>query len=231
MDLIRRIRGMALYVCLLSLNQTLHAAYDVQAWFNVTAIGALSVEQPKMRYWLEGQERVGDDVSRNFQNIVRPGIGYAISEHTSLWLGYAYIYTEQLGSRLIVKENRIWQQMLWRTAYNSMALTHRLRLEQRFFQPNTNTAWRLRDMVKVGLPFYSKAKLSLVSSNEIFFHLNNFNGIENQGFDQNRYFIGLAYGFNPSSTLEMGYMNQYIRRINTTNLSCDNITMQLSLNF
>lgn len=231
MDLIRCIRIVTLCAGFLTLNQTLYAAYDVQAWFNVTAIGAFSSEQPKIRYWLEGQERVGDDVSRNFQNIVRPGIGYAVSEHTSLWLGYAYIYTEQLGSGLIVKENRIWQQMLWRTAYNSMALTHRLRLEQRFFQPNTNTAWRLRDMVKVGLPFYPKAKISLVTSNEIFFHLNNFNGIANQGFDQNRYFIGLAYGFNPNYTVEMGYINQYIRRINTTNLTCDNITMQLSLNF
>lgn len=226
-----RIRASALMSLLLAASHMMYAANDVQAWFNITAIGTVGAKLPKVRYWLEEQERVGDDVSRTFQNIIRPGIGYALTEHSSLWLGYAYIYTDQLGSRHILKENRIWQQMLWRDTYNSMALTHRLRLEQRFFQPNTNTAWRLRDLLKVGLPFYPNSSLSLVTSNEVFFHLNDFNGLKNQGFDQNRYFIGLGYGINKNYAVEIGYMNQYIRRVNTSNLTSDNITLQLSLNF
>ena len=66
---------------------------DFQTWGNITATGSLSAINPKLKWWLEGQGRFGNDSSRFSQGIIRPGVGYALNEKTTVWLGYAWIPT------------------------------------------------------------------------------------------------------------------------------------------
>lgn len=188
---------------------------DFQNWLNLTTIGKFYSDDKvfsHLRYWLEGQQRLGANSSRYSQILLRPGLGYALTQNTSIWLGYAWIYTGPPNSSSPFEENRIWQQLLWVKTYPYLTLTSRTRTEQRFLENNPKTAYRIRELVKVFAPIKNNGRLAFVTSDEIFFHKNNFVGTNSQGFDQNRFFIGLGYEVNSFTIAEMGYMNQYIRR-------------------
>ncbi len=188
---------------------------DFQSWFNITAIGKTHSKDKilgRVQYWLEGQQRLGDDSSRFSQILLRPGLGYALTENLSIWLGYAWIYTGKPNTPNPFEEDRIWQQLLWIKTYRSLTLMSRTRTEQRFLENNPKTAYRFRELIKISVPLKHYPEFSFVTSDELFLHKNNFVGTNSRGFDQNRYFIGLGYKISPIATTELGYMNQYIRR-------------------
>ncbi|MFT4058507.1 MAG: DUF2490 domain-containing protein [Legionella sp.] len=203
---------------------------DFQTWPNLTAIGKFHKADKtasRFRYWLENQERIGED-SRHFSQIlVRPGLGYALTNHLSLWVGYGWIYTGRPFTTHPFEENRIWQQLLWVKKLAHSTFTSRTRMEQRFLENNLKTIYRVRQFVKLAVPLKVHPRWSIVGSDELFLHKNNYAGRNSQGFDQNRFFIGLGYQFNSGFTLETGYMNQYIRRFSVPNF-CSNI---LAINF
>lgn len=85
-----------------------------------------------MRYWLEGQERFGDDSTHLTLTLLRPGLGYALTENLSLWVGYAWVHAGHPLTPNTFEENRIWQQLLWIKRNHSLTFTSRTRMEQRF---------------------------------------------------------------------------------------------------
>ena len=207
---------------------------DFQTWLNLTATGNFDRESKnfgQFKYWLEGQERFGDDSSRMSQTLARLGVGYMVTENLSLWLGYAWVYTEEPFTSNPFEENRIWEQILWSKKYQTFSLTSRTRMEQRFMDNDTKAAFRLRQMIKFVRPFASAPNFSFVTSDEVFWHHNDYRGGNGQGLDQNRYFIGLGYKFSPTFTTEAGYMNQYIRRFGVPNFLNDILSINFILNF
>lgn len=190
---------------------------DFEVWGNVTATGKFSENNPKLKWWLEGQGRFGNDASQFSQGIIRPGVGYMLNDKTSVWLGYAWIPTSQpFALRHAFNENRIWQQVLWADNFSFGKLTSRTRFEQRFFDGNaagSDVAHRFRQFFKLSVPMpFVSPKVSFVIQDEIFINMTNTDrGIFN-GFDQNRVFAGIAYQFNKIVTSEVGYMNQYYNR-------------------
>lgn len=54
---------------------------------------------------------------------------------------------------------------------------------------------------------------SVVASDEFFANINKTNYGADDGFDQNRAFGGIGYNFNKNIKTELGYMNQYIRKL------------------
>lgn len=194
---------------------------DFEVWGNVTATGSLAPLNPSLknfRFWLEGQGRFGNDASRFSQGIIRPGVGYAVNEKTTVWLGYAWIPTAQpFALRHSFNENRIWQQVLWADNFSFGRVTSRTRLEQRFFDGNasgnSDVAHRFRQFFKLAVPMpVISPDVSFVIANEVFVNLNNTDRGVFNGFDQNRIFAGVAYRFNKLATTEIGYMNQYYNR-------------------
>lgn len=206
---------------------------DVQSWWNLAATGNFykGKTRSNFKYWLEGQQRLGDHNRRSTQRILRPGLGYALNETTSLWLGTAWIYTGIPLTRSPFSERRIWQQVLWVKKYLQLTLISRSRLEQRFLEGNPKTAWRLREMPKIVSPFTKQPQFSVVGSDEVFWHHNNFVGQRNQGLDQNRFFMGIGYKINPTISTELGYLNQYIHRRGVPNFLSNNISTTLLFNF
>ena len=205
---------------------------DIQSWINLTATGSFKKNKASnhWRYWLEGQERFGDDSSRITQTLLRPGIGYAINANTSIWLGYAWVHTGAPLTNNPFTENRIWQQLLWVKTNQYLTFTSRTRTEQRFLENNSKTAFRARELIKLSIPWRRESKFSLVTSNELFWHKNNFVGRNSRGFDQNRIFIGFGYKLNPAINTEIGYMNQYIRRFNVPNFLANILSINFFLN-
>lgn len=178
----------------------------------------------RFKYWLEGQQRLGDDSSRFTQSLIRPGIGYDLTDNTSLWLGYAWIMTRAPLTTNPFEENQIWQQLLWVKSMDYLTLRSRTRTEQRFFR-NATVGYRIRQLAKFSVPLKS-SKFSLVAFDECFWNLNR----NDKGFRQNRAFVGLGYHFNSTITGEFGFMNQYIFRNRIPNFSANILFLSIIMN-
>jgi hypothetical protein len=218
------------FISLMGIYSAHATASDSQVWTSITAMVPASKDSPKIRYWLESQNRIGDEVSQLSQFILRPGIGYELTPTTSIWLGYARIYTAAPFTSDPFDENRIWQQILWSKRLSHLQATVRGRLEQRFMPNSIHTEWRYRQLFKGAFTIPRHDKYTFILSNEIFFHLNDFNHQNNQGFDQNRVFTGFGYKTNKNTTLEIGYLNQFIKRIGRENYSGNNLLISLLVN-
>lgn len=204
---------------------------DFQVWGNVTALGnfgAINPNNPELkrfRWWMEGQGRFGNDASQFTQSLIRPGLGYAITDKIVVWAGYAWAPTCEPIQRVgCFNEHRLWQQVTWADNFSFGRLSMRSRFEERFFDhrvpdPGPNeVAYRFRQLIKLAVPLPSiNPNLSFIVQDEIFIAMNTPHaGWITEGFDQNRGFVGLGYKINPVATAEIGYMNQLINRAHNT---------------
>ena len=148
------------------------------------------------------------------QFLARAGLGYNLKpQNHNLLLGYAYIATDSydefdLNTSTKI-ENRIYQQYLYKNKVGSSSLTHRFRLEERFF-PN-EFGLRVRYFISVQRPLWSKniakGNTYLSAYNELFVD------IKDPKFDRNRLYAGLGIGINESMRVETGYMIQAQKNI------------------
>lgn len=185
---------------------------DFRVWGVVTATGSLAPLNPDLsrwKWWLEGQARTREDASEMDQAFIRTALGYALKDNLSLWLGYGHFFPYPVTGDAN-DENRIFQQLLWSTGTSLGKFTSRTRLEQRFFDKNDDTGWRLREMLKLSHPL--AGPLNLVIADEVFINLNDTDFGAESGFDQNRAFAGFNYAFSKQWNTEFGYLNQYIDR-------------------
>lgn len=188
---------------------------DGQLWGSVTATGSFGVmnrDWRRLQFWLEGHGRFGQDMTTVSQGLLRPGLGYALSEKLSLWGGYAFIVTDQPFAAREFDEHRLWQQVLWTDTTPVGTVTLRSRFEQRFAVTGADAALRFRQLVKWSWPIPFAGGFSLVAANEVFVNVSNADWGPRQGLDQNRAFAGLGYAFDQHVKAEIGYMNQYIDR-------------------
>ena len=225
-----------LFVLALALMGTAQAKTleDFQTWGNITAIGSLDIVGPRLKnfkYWLEGQGRFGLDTSDFSQGMLRTGLGYQLNKQSSIWLGYAWIPTDEPFISAAFDEHRIWQQFLWSDTFSFGTLTSRSRLEQRFQPTGSQVGWRFRQMFKLSVPLPFAPDFSLVASDEYFANINKTNYGADDGFDQNRVFAGFGYNLNKNIKTELGYMNQYIRRANRADLMDHILSVNLYLNY
>lgn len=188
---------------------------DFRIWGNVTAkgdFGFVDHENPTLerwRWWMEAQSRIRDSGSEMDQFLIRPGIGYGLSDRSTVWIGYAHVTTRPAVGDTIY-ENRIWQQYMWSGPTPLGTLTSRTRLEQRWQDNGDDTGGRFRQFFKFNWPLSLHRAASFVVWDEVFVHLNSTDWGARKGFDQNRGFAGIGYRFNPHLLTEIGYINQYI---------------------
>ncbi len=148
------------------------------------------------------------------QFLARAGLGYNLKpQNNNLLLGYAYIATDaydEFDNNTSTKiEHRIYQQYLYKNKVGSNSLTHRFRLEERFF-PN-EFGLRARYFISLQKPLGSKTiakgNTYLSAYNELFVD------IKDPKFDRNRLYGGLGYGITESLRIETGYMIQAQKNI------------------
>ena len=148
------------------------------------------------------------------QFLARAGLGYNLKpQNHNLLLGYAYIATDaydEFDNNTSTKiEHRIYQQYLYKNKVGANSLTHRFRLEERFF-PN-EFGLRARYFISVQKPLGSKTiakgNTYLSAYNELFVD------IKDPKFDRNRLYGGLGYGITESLRIETGYMIQAQKNI------------------
>ena len=243
-----------IFLALLSVSSVKQASADAtvedfQVWGNVTALGNFGFVNPnnpdlkKFRWWMEGQGRFGNDATQFTQSLVRPGVGYAITDKLVAWVGYAWAPTaEPLSTAHPFNEHRSWEQLTWADNFPFGRLSLRSRFEQRFFDHNApisgsdDVAHRFRQLVKLAVPLPAiDPNLSFIVQSELFIAMNT---VDNpafiaRGYDQNRAFAGLGYKINQYATVEVGYMNQFINRPHSArpDQMMHNFVANLFLNF
>lgn len=174
--------------------------------------------------------RIGYLQSPNTALLMRPLAGYQITPWGSVWLGYGWtpVFFDdpaQRGARN-VSEHRIFQQFLTSNNVGPWNLLTRTRLEQRVRTNGPGSAendagmsiWahRARGMLRASYTFGDTPWMAVVWD-ELFVHLNDTNYPTRAGFDQNRAFGGLGYQASKDLRVELGYLNQYVKRYTDPN--------------
>lgn len=189
---------------------------DGHLWLGYMAQGRLGPAESTLgafRWWVDAHLRQRDEGEHLDLAIVRPGLGWMWTESVSLWGGYAWIVSDPVG-RDDFGEHRTWQQLSWNIPVEGFTLNLRNRLEERFFETDGDTGWRLREMLKTTIPVTANKRVFVSVWDEAFFDLNDTDWGQRSGFRQNRAFGGLGFAFDDGRkvSVEVGYLNQWVDR-------------------
>ncbi|MGH8477762.1 MAG: DUF2490 domain-containing protein [Methylococcales bacterium] len=164
----------------------------------------------KTRIWLEGQSRWDDNWNHWYQGMVRAAIGYSLSERATIWAGYTWLPTQNVGKSYVSQQD-VWPAFRYVLPTDSGTFMFRTMVESNFLPGNDgNVRVRPRQMIRFMHPLEIEPRLSLIAWDEVFVRVNSTRSGGQSGFDQNRAFTGLAWNIAPDVRMEFGYLNQYL---------------------
>lgn len=235
-------------LCFFTITQTGFAqikrqyANNYNGWFAYSGSHKLT---DKWGLHLEIQWRRSNMILDNQQLLTRGGINYYLNGQIYLTAGYCHVLTYPYGAfaaKSMFPENRIWEQINFKSNAGIIEINNRLRLEQRYvhspvlqdnglFEPGDATYTnRARALLRFSVPLKGKAiedRTWYVSGfNEVFINFG-----KNVGYnilDQNRAYLGLGYKLPKLGRLEVGYLNQLVLRSDGIKVE-RNHTVQVSL--
>ncbi len=169
-------------------NPSAAADDDFQAWQQVVATKTINED---VSATLEVQPRFTEDASRLGQFLIRPSIGFRLSDHAVMSVGYAYVRTSP-GQAAVTHEHRPWQQLSFPIASTQgvFTLSNRTRFEQRFRDDGDEIGLRLRQQLRLTVPIAGSQWLGVAWS-EGFFNLNDTDWGARGGLDRWRNFVGI----------------------------------------
>ncbi len=227
--MLTRVKNTALAASLL-LASTAHAETeeDGRYWLNISLLGNLPAND--WNWTLDLRPRWRDE-GRNFDQLVVAGyVNKKLSNQLSLGLGIDHVVTHP-ASRESFQENRVAAQMHYKfDDILGLKLQSRTRFEFRAREGFDDTAYRLREQMRISYPLAFNPKLSLLVFDELFLNLNDTDWNVRRGIDQNRVFVGVAYQVDSHTGVEFGYLNQYV---NTRTVDRENhiLTATVRYNF
>lgn len=189
--------------------------------FRLWAPVYLTVNLPnRFLAYMEVNTRIGDDVTNIDQLLLRPAIGYKLTDNLSIWQGYAWVgnfnQPHTFPQSPFFEESRIYQQVNYTTTFGSVKFLSRTRLEERWIEHADGTAVRFRQMFRVMYPLPMAPDIGLVMYDEVFANVNTVGSITGKGpqagFDQNRFFLGINKAFNQYFNVDVGYQNQMLNQ-------------------
>lgn len=195
--------------------------------FRLWAPVYLTVNLPnRFLAYMEVNTRIGDDVTNIDQLLLRPAIGYKLTDNLSIWQGYAWvgnfnqIHTPPQPS--FIGENRIFQQALYKRTFSNVKFLSRTRLEERWIDHAAGTAVRFRELLRADIPIPQAEDWAFVVFDEIFINFNDVGTFDEfrqgrtkgpgAGIDQNRFFLGINKTFNEHLNVDLGYQNQFLNQ-------------------
>ena len=147
---------------------------------------------------------------------VKGGIHYNVYRNVKLSLAAGTYQTYREGGDFVTPKNnnefRIWPQVILTQSIVSLKVEQRYRIECRF----TSNGYRNRFRYRLGLSYpFGKDKngfkpFQVGISNEIFFTDNE------PYFERNRALISFNYKFTKSSTIQLGYLQQFDYKLEET---------------
>jgi len=146
----------------------------------------------KFKWYLEVQPRWRDNVNNIDQRLIRPALIYEISKDTSIWFGYVNVQGFNRTSDL--REHRLWQQLLTKFQPNeNFSIKSQTRFEQRTFEGFKDVGYKFRQKFAIYMPFTKTSTLSAMLYDELHYNINATDYGAVQGFEQNRFFMGIEW--------------------------------------
>lgn len=110
----------------------------------------------KWNWWNEAQYRNFNFAGDLEQLLLRTGIGYNLTENNNnILLGYAFVhstpYIAGTDNKTRLHEHRIYRKFIIRNSIGRIAVQHRYRVEERFFQNNFRTRFRYSTSINIPL--------------------------------------------------------------------------------
>ena len=135
-------------------------------------------------------------------------VGKKLNKVVTVWLGYTFDPQYSHGT-FRLREHRFRQQANFDNfaVLGKVKLSGRLRLEERWREGQTGTAWRLRPQVKATVPIAGKVTLS--ASSEVFIDLNNTRFQTVDGIERMRSAIYFTVPLSKKISIDIGYLNQH----------------------
>ncbi len=159
------------------------------------------------------------------QFLFRPAVNYKLNENIHFTAGYTYILSYPYGEQPLATttpENNIWEQIILNHGIGIVNFSHRYRLEHRFIGDpvlnnkgsydiqGTSYAQRFRYRLTGTFPIIKDGKWFGAFFDEAWIILaDNFMPLS---FNQNWLYAGLGYRFSDRGNIQLGYMNQLIRK-------------------
>ena len=142
------------------------------------------------------------------------GVNYKVHKNATLSLGAGSYQTYKEGGNFVLPKNndelRVWPQIIIFQSLGKLKIEQRYRAELRF----TSNGYRNRFRYRLGLSYpFGKEKnnykpFQISASNELFFT------DKEPYFERNRMLVAFNYKPSKSTTLQVGYLNQFDYKIN-----------------
>lgn len=193
---------------------------------------ALSPKAEKFHWLVMNQTRTrGEHVnnSKFTENLLFGQIGYDVNKNLSLWLGYAREWGDPLHKSSF-RENRAYQDLLWKQDFGQYKLTSRIRMDERFKEGFSKGGYRARQLVNISHPLPWGSNLSAYIGDEVLFYLNN-STFGKKGFSENRFFAGISKQITLKTKLDVGYLQQYIDIKSGSNIVTHNLQLNVVYSF
>lgn len=160
---------------------------------------------------MEVHPRFGEDVSELNQLVVRPVLGYQLTERWSIWQGYTWVGTYRPR---FSEEHHSIQQLIYRRPFPSFELFSRFMLEERVIGGADGTGVRARALVRVDVPIPRAPEWAFVLYNEILVNVNSVRNGPREGFDENRFVVAINRQVTEQISMDVGYQLQAQHRAN-----------------
>lgn len=165
----------------------------------------------RWRYGIASQWRNFHRGSGSDQYLLRTSIGLDLKPGMTAWAGFDYFVTDPSGGGTRY-ERRLWQQLAWAAkSYDWGSLSFRSRFEQRDIENGSDIGLRFRQQAQLAIPVDSRDATAIFSV-EHFSNLKDTDWGARSGFDQIRSYGGIRIPMTDSTSVEAGYMHQYVNR-------------------
>jgi hypothetical protein len=154
---------------------------------------------------IEVHPRFGENVSELNQLVVRPVLGYKLTDHLSIWQGYTWVGTYRPR---FSEEHHSIQQLIYRRQFPSFKLFSRFMLEERVIGQADGTAVRVRTMMRVDIPIPQAHEWAFVLSNETLVNVNSVRNGPQEGLDENRFVAAMNRQMTDQISMDAGYQMQ-----------------------
>lgn len=198
-------KKLILQLILLLIFQTSYAQITSEeklgAWYDIGGIHKISKKtsvETYAQFWLY-------EVNNNF-NFFLFKLGYNYNFNAKLkatiYLGYSDFDENINISVPHTYEKRITEQISFKHKLIKLPLTHRVRIEHRFFRKSNSKSKVARLRYRLGTKFNLKNNLFANINNELLLTPKNNNTPEN------RFYAGLGFNISKSNNIQLGYMNR-----------------------
>ena len=178
---------------------------DIQAWPSATVTASVG---SRLEIRADGILQVTNEVSRVGRELLRVVVIGKVNDRLALGGGYTWTRIEGPGGNRVVEHRGVQQvDLCLPVSAGASVLSSRTRLEQRRQELDAAVAFRLREQIRLDVPFAGR-RVRGVAWSEYFHSINRTDWSGESGPALVLTFVGVHIPVSKRTTIEPGYLNQ-----------------------